>query len=295
MRQLPLLSAKASWDKATRLALDLISDPVFLIHPITFRLLATNNAARTELHYTESELEQMGFEDIAVNWEYSSQLQMIKQAEQSVSLLINMLCKDRSAITFDAIIRITDDLNERVLVLVCKRHRNAVEPDADWLTGLAGRAVLERRLQQTVNLTAGSQRSCAVLFVDLDGFKAVNDTWGHSAGDVVLRTVAQRLSGCIRPTDLLARYGGDEFMVVVRDVHNKEEVELIAARMKSTLEEVIEYQGRRILVSASVGIAIGAGLTTAEELIEQADRAMYREKARRQRGQDCVLCDGSLK
>lgn len=118
-----------------------------------------------------------------------------------------------------------------------------------------------------------------MLFIDVDQFKKINDTLGHSAGDEVLRQVADRLSGCLREVDTVARVGGDEFMVLLEDVESVGRVTQVTARMKAMLANPMAIVGRDMCVTSSVGVALcprdGADLST---LIRMADLAMYRGK-----------------
>jgi len=145
----------------------------------------------------------------------------------------------------------------------------------DELTGLASRALFMTRLETA--FTNGHR--IAVLFVDLDRFKTVNDSLGHAAGDTLLRAVADRLNGCLRKGDTAARLGGDEFAVLLGDVDTAEEVEPVAWRILSALREPFELTGRESFVSASIGIAFsGSGGRDAAELMVSADLAMYQAK-----------------
>jgi diguanylate cyclase (GGDEF)-like protein len=149
----------------------------------------------------------------------------------------------------------------------------------DALTKLPNRLQLERRLEQAMRDSRRSGQPCAVLFVDLDGFKAVNDAFGHQAGDRLLSLIAQRLRETMRPSDLAARMGGDEFVVVAEGV-SREDVHALAARLGAVLRQEFVVDGHRLRISASIGIALypqdGA---SAQELISHADAAMYRAKA----------------
>ncbi len=148
------------------------------------------------------------------------------------------------------------------------------EAGTDALTGLANR----RRL--LAHLRGRSRRpGLAALFVDLDGFKAVNDSLGHDAGDEVLSTVARRLRGALRPQDLLARHGGDEFVAVLERLATAAETEAVAGRILDTVGRPILAGGHTVSLTASVGIALAAaGGTDPEGLVRQADLAMYAAK-----------------
>ena len=157
-------------------------------------------------------------------------------------------------------------------------HRQARH---DALTGLANRATLARGL----TALAESADAVAVLFVDLDGFKLVNDTHGHSAGDAVLQEVARRLSSSARAGDLVARFGGDEFVVVCAGIATQRDAMRVAAEVEEALTEPIHWGPVTLEVTASVGIALsspreGDGDLDAEELIRRADAAMYLAKRR---------------
>lgn len=149
----------------------------------------------------------------------------------------------------------------------------------DALTGLPGRDALQARIAWDRQREPSSRT--ALLFIDLDNFKRVNDHWGHVVGDRVLRVVAQRLAGCIRPSDLLVRFGGDEFVVLVEDVRRRRDLERLARRIMRGVQQPTMIAGNEFIISASVGIAQrNADLPTIEALIAEADRAMYRAKFR---------------
>jgi diguanylate cyclase (GGDEF)-like protein/PAS domain S-box-containing protein len=152
----------------------------------------------------------------------------------------------------------------------------------DALTGLANRALFTDRLGHTLSRTDRGGAPVAVLFVDLDDFKAVNDGAGHAAGDELLVAVAERLRTVLRPGDTIARLGGDEFAVLVEDAADRRHAEAAADRLLEALAAPFpagDRQGEQLRISASVGIALGeAGRTDAAELLRHADVAMYAAK-----------------
>ena len=149
----------------------------------------------------------------------------------------------------------------------------------DHLTGVANRALFMDRLEHALVLAVRREEPVTVLFVDLDGFKAVNDDFGHGAGDLVLTMVAQRLRACLRPGDTVARLGGDEFAVLLEDAARAADAASVANRIVSTLREPISWSGHTLYVTASVGVASsGPDLSAAEDLLHAADAAMYRAK-----------------
>ena len=149
----------------------------------------------------------------------------------------------------------------------------------DWLTGLASRKLFMDRLDHTLFTAAREGQRTAVLFVDLDRFKHVNDSLGHAVGDALLVEVAARLLGCLRADDTAARLGGDEFAVILSDVTEPETAAGVAHRIIERLRSPFRLGGSEVFVGASVGIAVTEpGSAAADELIGNADLAMYQAK-----------------
>jgi diguanylate cyclase (GGDEF)-like protein len=160
-----------------------------------------------------------------------------------------------------------------------ERTQHLAEHDA--LTGLPNRTLLLERLRHALSRSLRSEKTIALLFLDLDRFKAINDTWGHEAGDHVLRTIAARIDESLRPFDTVARLGGDEFVVLCEDVEGEDAALEIAGRLRASLSRPIDVLGDYVSISASVGVALPNGLSEdAEELLHAADTAMYRAKRR---------------
>jgi diguanylate cyclase (GGDEF)-like protein/PAS domain S-box-containing protein len=148
----------------------------------------------------------------------------------------------------------------------------------DGLTGLANRALFRDRLDQSLARSKRTGELLAVLFVDLDGFKQVNDTLGHDAGDRLLQEVAKRFTSAIRPTDTLARLGGDEFALLLQEADEALAI-TVSERLLERLSKAVRLAGREMSLGASVGIVVhGGGAGESEDLMRQADLAMYAAK-----------------
>jgi diguanylate cyclase (GGDEF)-like protein/PAS domain S-box-containing protein len=153
----------------------------------------------------------------------------------------------------------------------------------DAVTGLPNRILFEDRLTRVLATARRHGRSLAVLFLDLDNFKRVNDSLGHSVGDEVLLTVAQRMAGCIRMEDTLARFGGDEFVVLMPEIHRPEDWTEVVDRISGALQQPLQTAGRQLVTSVSVGVALGGAPhpeKDAQALLRDADLAMYAAKQR---------------
>ena len=148
----------------------------------------------------------------------------------------------------------------------------------DPLTGLPNRQLFQERLIQSIEWGATNQQMVALLFLDLDGFKAINDTEGHVVGDLLLKAVAQRLTGCLRGSDTIARLGGDEFVVILPGIPGTQ-VGRVAEKILTTLAQTFTIQSKHVSVTTSIGISIypldGKDF---DVLIVEADQAMYRSK-----------------
>ena len=149
----------------------------------------------------------------------------------------------------------------------------------DCLTGLPNRSLFYDRVGQAISLAHRHRGQAAVLFLDLDDFKRINDSLGHAAGDKLLQSVARRLLACVRDPDTVSRYGGDEFALLLQDVHRPQDAAATARRVLSALGEVHSVDGHQVHVTASIGMSVypDDGFD-AETLIGNADTAMYRAK-----------------
>ena len=174
-----------------------------------------------------------------------------------------------------AIIAIVQDINERKLL----EEKLEAMAHYDALTGLPNRALFFDRLSQAISQSRRAQAKFALMFVDLDGFKAVNDTFGHDTGDALLKAVAEHLLNCVRDSDTVARMGGDEFTLVLRALHGPQDAAAVAQKILAALAPPFHLLGHECRIGASVGIVLYPEHgTNAEELLNQADNAMYAVK-----------------
>jgi len=171
---------------------------------------------------------------------------------------------------------ITDRKRDEARMLRAANH--------DALTGLANRRLFEERLAAALDTARAVGHRVAVLLLDLDGFKAVNDTHGHDAGDALLCAMAERMLGAVRAGDVVARLGGDEFVVLLAPVEGDCGAVRVARSLLDLLSRPVAFRGTPLAVSASIGVALGGGTACGSDLLKQADTAMYEVKRSGRRG-----------
>lgn len=190
-----------------------------------------------------------------------------------VFMVVSAVKDDRGAVTH--YLAIQDDISERKQ----QEERLRYQANFDSLTGLPNRALLEDRLHQALRHDSRQQRKTALVYLDLDKFKPINDTFGHHIGDVVLVQTGERIRKAIRAEDTVARLGGDEFLMVLSGLDDLGALDGIAAKVQTALQEPFLIEGRELHVGSSLGIAIAPrDGQDIETLLSNADSAMYRAK-----------------
>ena len=202
----------------------------------------------------------------------------------AVAAGVNFLGEELEA-SFRDIERRVADRTAELAIATRELSRQALH---DGLTGLPNRALFWEHLSHRLEIADRRQTGFAVLFLDIDNFKVVNDTLGHAAGDQLLVEVAARLRTALRAGDTAARVGGDEFVVLLDDVSTSEAALVVADRLGQGLRAPYEIGTDRRIATASIGVAVGPqGLETADDVVAAADAAMY--DAKRRGGNRCVL------
>ncbi|MFO1222787.1 MAG: diguanylate cyclase [Burkholderiaceae bacterium] len=218
--------------------------------------------------------------------EHHGRAQAVMNSESEQRYELAALTADGQRIAIESIARTITRRGERLRMAIVRDIRDRLQAQArieflahhDPLTGLPNRAHFMENLAS--RLSGGATTHAALLFIDVDHFKRINDSLGHLVGDTVLQVVAQRIVQSLRPVDLVARFGGDEFVVLLADVGDRRLVEELVQRLLHAVEAPIPVQGQNIVVSPSIGVAMVPhdGRLPAE-LIKNADTAMYIAKA----------------
>ena len=288
-------------------AFDLLPDAVFCVDCQSMMFAEVNRAACASLGYTADELLSMGPKDICPEADMAALEEKLHAtpSEQSTSVVLRTQQRRRDGQLVPVewhVSRVCEPGAEKWIVvardLSADGSANGTRADSsglgqlghDPLTGLPDRRLFERRLDRALQRAREQDNyKFAVCFIDLDNFKTINDRAGHLVGDRVLCEVAGRLVGCVRPGDMVARFGGDEFTVLIDNLHDDADAAPVARRIFSQLEKPVAVDGQAWEVAASIGVAIGSrGQRQIEDLLDDADRAMYRAKAL---GGNLLVCE----
>ena len=272
--------------------LDQTLDCVFMFHPDTLRFTYVNEGAKRQVGYSGDELMQMTPVDIKPGLTLEQFQQLLQPLIEGVQPALTFQSvhrhKDGHEIPVEIFLQLVrleghdpsfvamvSDISER------KAAHDQIEFLAyhDALTGLPNRLLAKDHLQQAILAAERSSTKVALLFIDLDNFKTINDSLGHVIGDGLLKGAAIRLRECLRDTDTLSRQGGDEFLIVLNDVRDTESITVVAEKILARLAEPFEIDHHELSISLSIGIAVypndGKDFDT---LLKQSDTAMYQAK-----------------
>jgi len=278
-----------------RLAMDNSADMIVLIDRASMRFVDVNRTACRQLGYSREELLNMGPQDVLpvtreeLERDYDA---LIARPDGETDLVLEGMksqytCKDGSKLPFESTRHVLRSGDTYIIAAISRdiRARLAIEEKVsylaqfDALTGLPNRNLFQDRLAQAMAQAKRNEWPMAVLFIDLDRFKLVNDTLGHSAGDKLLKEAAERLRSCVRGSDTVGRLGGDEFAAILSELARPGDASLVAQKFIDVLKLPFDLDGKETYVSASVGITLyPADSDSAEALVMNADAAMYRAK-----------------
>jgi diguanylate cyclase (GGDEF)-like protein/PAS domain S-box-containing protein len=287
-----------SVDARYKALIDQANDGIVIVDSDTHQVLYTNPAFLSRLGYTNEEAQSLNLVDIFADGDATpeSVLARLKDADSQMAMNMQQRCKNGSF--FDTEVRcnaldvdgrdvlayVTHDVSLRRKAeqqLIDNQQRLDKMAHHDQLTGLPNRHYLTAFLPQAIEEARAAHTMLGVVFLDLDRFKHINDTRGHETGDKLLQEVATRLRACVRDSDVVIRMGGDEFVVVFRNVKNYDEVTLGAARIIETLNRPIVIDRHSLQTTGSVGVSLyprdGADMV---ELLKHSDTAMYQAKDR---------------
>ncbi len=272
---------------ALQAALDLTSDPM-LFFSLDLRVVGANLAAQKLTgHSLDRLLGSRAADILSGSRALRSAFEALRQDPAAITTRCLALRHAEGGQTpLDFVLRLVSGESGGIVVArgsVSIEQGNCLASDAghDHLTALPTRHALERRLQRAQENRENPDRTVAVLFIDIDDFKQVNDCHGHLAGDQVLQMTARRLRACVRPEDTVVRYGGDEFVVVIDRITVRSELEQIAERIRSELAFTLKIGGETVPIAASVGLAASGIPIVPDAILDMADRAMYCAKRAR--------------
>lgn len=268
------------------------SNEIYIFDFETLRFVQVSEGALTNLGYSMDELRGMTADDIRPGMsreQFKTLIQPLRDNKQEMVAFETVhRRKDGSLYPVEARLQLSHTETPPVFVAIvqditARKHteeRLMYLANYDTLTDLPNRSLLALRLNRAIDEAIKNERLVAVLFIDLDRFKVINDTLGHDSGDELLKVVAKRLNEAVRPGDTVARYGGDEFVTVLANVAHIDDVTKVVQKILGRLSPAITIGGRELFVTPSIGITLCPfDDRTGEELLRNADTAMFHAKA----------------
>ncbi|HVU88298.1 MAG TPA: sensor domain-containing diguanylate cyclase [Pirellulales bacterium] len=284
----PLGKAWRNGHSALAAALNLTADAVYFVSLEDMRICAANVAATARTGYHTGELVGMRLTEVVAVTEGFDPVEEYYDDAELAALAARGIEHTKDGQQVDVEIRWRRVASDGDSLLVAAVREvvvpemiapPAIEADpCDPLTGLPSRVRLASRVRALERRLRGIAAPVALLFLDVDRFKEINDTHGHLVGDRVLCEVAQRLLRCVRQDDLVVRYGGDEFVVLLDAVRTRQQVEQMVERIAAEIRAPVALAEGHLIVSASIGLAMAHEAAEIADLLEMADQAMYRVK-----------------
>ncbi|MEM1369550.1 MAG: diguanylate cyclase [Cyanobacteria bacterium P01_H01_bin.15] len=266
-----------------------VSEGILMIDCANNKVIEANSAYSRLVGFTPAELLGLPLEQLVMQDADSlkHQLSEIEQRKQSWVSEIEHRHRNGDSVLVEMSVSLVEEGDESLFVCIVRDIRDRKEAEArlqyqachDLLTGLPNRAFFNSHLDKALANANRQGNLLAVMFLDLDHFKDVNDTWGHSVGDKVLQEFARRLSVCLREGDTIARWGGDEFAILLPRIRSRSDAAQIADRILAVLAPEFHYQSKHLPLQVSIGISIypNSGMN-AQQLLRAADQALYRVK-----------------
>lgn len=264
--------------------------------------LEVNKTLQTILSMTEDELLSKYYQDVLSHEDLPEITKKTQNLRDEVipafQTEVRFLSKNGEEVWSDLGVSTARDLHGKLRhfifqiqdITLRKQAEEKLRFDAlhDGLTGLPNRKALLANLEKALTLSSNRRDNLlATLFLDLDGFKIINDSLGHNVGDELLQVVAKRLLKCVRTHDTVARIGGDEFTILLEKIHDMAQIVVVAERIKESVAQPIVLQGQEVFVNVSIGIATSElRYTNSNDMLRDADAAMYQAKAR---GKGCYV------
>jgi len=269
---------------------------IYILDRLTYTYIYANHEATQKLGYSKKEFQHLSYLDINQSIDFDTLKALEERSHKEHSLFLRTIHTTKEGATYpvdsyiqfltlqskEVIVIFDRDITDLVLAEEKQKEQEAqlnFQAYHDPLTRLPNRALFDDRLEHTLSNAHRNHEKFALLFIDLDNFKQINDTLGHDIGDKVLQETAQRVSQCIREEDTLARIGGDEFTIIVEKIHTSHDAIYVAKHILEVLHPTLTIGTSTIQLSASIGISLyPQDAKTKKELLKHADSAMYETK-----------------
>ena len=285
--------SKQATDLSARLGrlLDKSSNEIYIFDADSLKFTHVNKGGRDNLGFSAKELGKMTAVDLKPEidrTEFISLIEPLRKGEiEQIHFETLHQRKDGSHYPVEVSLQYSPDEDPPVFVAMILDITEKKKTDDtlnylayyDSLTGLPNRSLFVDRLEQAMKVADRYEQLVAVLFIDLDQFKNINDSLGHDAGDSLLKEAAERLSGCMRSSDTVARWGGDEFCLLLQNIYHVDNINIVAEKIVARFAEPFDVCGKEMVVTASIGINLyPIDDTNVKSLLKNADTAMYHAK-----------------